>query len=96
MKPYKIVGEAYTFLKAKFNDLEKCGLITKGSSDWGTAVMCVPKDSPTEKFRAVQNFKKVNQLTIKDKYPLRIIDHILIKIKGKKFFCVMDMREGFN
>ena len=53
MKPYKVVGEAFNFLKSKFKELEQCGLITKGASDWGMAVMCIPKDSPTEKFRAV-------------------------------------------
>ena len=55
MKPYKVIGEAYTFLKYKFkfNDLEICGLITRGASEWGTVVMCVPKDSPIEKFRAI-------------------------------------------
>lgn len=33
--------------------MEKDGLVIKGKSEWGTAVMTVPKDSLTEPFRAV-------------------------------------------
>lgn len=71
MKPYKLLGKPYEFLKSKFEELERLGLIVKGSSEWGTAVMTVPKDSVVEPYRAVQNFKRVNNLTKKDNYPLR-------------------------
>ena len=55
IKPYKVVGEAYKILKDKFNELEACGLISKGSFEWGIriTVTCVPKDSPTKRFRAI-------------------------------------------
>ena len=56
MKPYKVVGEAYQFLKNKFDELERYGLVIKGSFEWGIAIMCVPKDSLSEKYRAMQNF----------------------------------------
>ena len=58
-------------MKKKFDEMERLGLISKGKSDWATAVMCVPKDSKEEPFRCVKNFKRVNRITIKDKYPLR-------------------------
>ena len=48
MKPYKLVGQPYEFLKMKFEEYERLGLIRKGSSEWATAVMTVPKDSPTD------------------------------------------------
>ena len=96
MKPYKVLGESYTFLKTKFEELERLGLIKKGHSDWGTAVMTVPKDSSEEKFRAVQNFKKVNSVTKKDIYPLRRIEVILVHIGKKRYKCIVDLRGGFN
>ena len=71
-------------------------MIENGSIEWGIAVMFVPKGSPTEKFRAIQNFKRVNQLIEKDKYPLRHIELILLNLKGKRFKCDLDMRGGFN
>ena len=53
MKPYKLIGEQYTFMKNKFEEMEKFGLITKGESDWAMAIMCVPKKSPTKRFRCL-------------------------------------------
>ena len=53
MKPYKLIGKAYTFAKNKFQEMEDNGLIRPTKSEWGTAIMCVPKDSKTEEFRVV-------------------------------------------
>ena len=53
MKPYKIMGDAYDFMYKKFNQMEKDGLISRGESDWATAVMVVPKDSKEEPYRCV-------------------------------------------
>ena len=33
---------------------------------------------------------------VKDKYPLRLIEHIYLCVKGKNWFCMVDIRGGFN
>ena len=40
-------------MKKKLDKMEHLGLISKGKFDWATAIMCVPKDSPIEPFRAI-------------------------------------------
>ena len=47
------MGAPYNFMKNKFDEMEKYGLISKGKSDWATAVMTVPKESKTEPYRCV-------------------------------------------
>ena len=91
MKPYKVMGKPYEFLKQKFAEMEKLGLIKRGKSKWGTAVMTIPKESAIEPYRAVQNFKKVNSLTNKDRYPLRLIELIIVKVTKKRWKCVLDL-----
>ena len=58
--------------------------------------MCVPKDSKLESFRPIQNYKKLNRQIVKDRYPLRLIDDILLSIKGHEYLCILDMKGGFN
>ena len=40
-------------MKNKFEEMKKFELITKGESYWATTIICVPKDSPIERFRYV-------------------------------------------
>ena len=40
-------------MRKKFDEMERYGLISKGISDWATAIMCVLKDSKEEPFRCV-------------------------------------------
>ena len=43
----------YDFMKKKFDEMEKYGLISKGKSDWAIVVMIVPKESKIEPYRYV-------------------------------------------
>ena len=44
----------------------------------------------------MQDYRKLNEETIRDAYPLPRIPDLLDKLKGKKFFTKMDVRWGYN
>ena len=90
------MGKPYEFLKQKFAEMEKLGLIKSGKSKWGTTIMTIPKESATKPYKAIQNFKKVNSLTKKDPYPLHLIELIIVKGSKKRWKCKLDLRGGFN
>ena len=46
--------------------------------------------------RLVQDYRKLNQITIKNRYPLPLISEIVDKLRGAKFFSKMDVRWGYN
>ena len=46
--------------------------------------------------RPVQDYRKLNEMTIKNRYPLPLIQELIDKLKGSKVFSKMDIRWGFN
>ena len=49
----------------------------------------------TADLRPVQNYIKVNDATVKDRYPLPLINELLDKVKDVKRFTKMDIRKGY-
>ena len=50
----------------------------------------------TGKLRPIQDYRKLNEITIKNKYPLLLIQELIDKLKGAKYFTKMDIRWGYN
>lgn len=98
-KPY--AGSVYSMTldeqKALDEMLEehlKTGRIRPSKSPWGAPFFFVKKKDG--KLRPVQDYRKLNELTIKNKYPLPLISDLITKLKGAKYFTKMDIRWGYN
>jgi hypothetical protein len=48
------------------------------------------------KLRPVQDYRKLNEGTIKNKYPLPLISELIDQLKGAKYFTKLDIRWGYN
>ena len=48
------------------------------------------------KLRPVQDYRKLNEFTVKNRYPLPLIQELIDKLKGAKIFTKMDIRWGYN
>ena len=46
--------------------------------------------------RLVQDYRMLNAMTVKNKYPLPLIPELVSKLRGSKFFTKLDVRWGFN
>lgn len=48
------------------------------------------------KLRPVQDYRKLNEITVKNKYPLPLIQELVDKLKRSKIFTKLDIRWGYN
>lgn len=71
----------------------KAGVITPSKSPWASPIVLVKKADSSVRFCI--DYRKLNELTIKDSYPLPRIDDSLDTLRGSKWFSVIDMQSGY-
>ena len=70
------------------------GYIRPSSSPWGAPVLLVEKmDGP---LRMVVDYRSLNEVTIKNKYPLSMINDLFDQLQGAKVFSKIDLRSGYH
>src|SRR5579863_8511913 len=75
-------------------ELEK-GFIVDGSSPYTSPTFYIPKKDKGE-YRLVVDYRKLNDITVKDHYPMPNVQVELNKLKGKWLFTKFDVRTGYN
>ena len=74
-------------------------IIEHSDSPFNSPLLIVPKKkdaSDKEKWRIVIDFRKLNEQTLQDTYPLPNIDEILDQLGEAKFFSAFDLSSGFH
>lgn len=74
------------------------GIIRPSTSAWSSPIWVVPKKSDAsgkQKWRIVVDFRKLNEKTIDDKYPIPNITDILDKLGKCMYFTTLDLASGF-
>ena len=82
--------ELDTFLKENLDS----GRIRPSKSPMASPVFFVKKKCGG--LRLVQDYRPLNAMTVKNKYPLRLILELIAKLRGAKYFTKLDVRWGFN
>lgn len=75
------------------------GIIRPSTSPWCSPIWIVPKKldaSGQQKWRLVVDYRKLNEKTIDDKYPLPNITEILDKLGKCQYFTTLDLASGFH
>ena len=68
-------------------------VIRRSNSPWSFPVVIVDKKDSTNRFCV--DFRKLNQVTKKNSYPLPLIDDILAMLGKAKFFTSLDLKSGY-
>jgi hypothetical protein len=92
-KPYMMAATELAELKKQLNKLEQKGYIKPSSSPWGAPVLFVKKKDGS--MRLCVDYRALNEVIIKNKYPLLRIDDLFDQLKGAKYFSKIDMRSGY-
>ena len=81
-------------LKTQLQELIEKGFIQPSSSPWGCPAIFVKKKDET--LRLCVDYHPLNEVTIKNKYPLPRIDLLFDQLVGAKVFSKIDLRSGYH
>ncbi|XP_069151096.1 uncharacterized protein [Solanum lycopersicum] len=90
--PYRMAPAELKELKVQLKDLTDKGFIQPSISPWGAPVLFVKKKNGT--LRMCIDYRQLNKVTIKNKYPLPRIDDLFDQLQGSSFFSKIDLRSG--
>lgn len=86
-------------VKKQVKNLLDQGIIRDSISPWNSPIWIVPKkldSNNIQKWRIVIDYRKLNIITIDDKYPIPNVNDILDLLKNSKFFSTIDLASGFH
>ncbi|KAK9086078.1 hypothetical protein Sjap_026489 [Stephania japonica] len=81
-------------LRSQLEELLQKGFIHPSMSPWGAPVLFVKKKDGS--LRLCIDYRKLNQVTIRNRYPLPRIDDLFDQLAGAKFFSKIDLRSGYH
>ena len=93
MRPRQLVLAKREALKLELKRLLKLGVIEPSRSCWASPVVLVTKKDGS--IRLCVNYHRVNDLTLKDSYPLPRIDDSIDTLRGSKWFSTWDLASGY-
>nr|GEX14457.1 putative reverse transcriptase domain-containing protein [Tanacetum cinerariifolium] len=92
--PYQLAPSELKELSEQLKELFKKGFIRPSSSPWGAPVLFVKKKDGS--FRMCIDYRELNKLTIKNKYPLPRIDDLFNQLQGLSVYSKIDLRSGYH
>ncbi|KAG7588696.1 Zinc finger CCHC-type [Arabidopsis suecica] len=92
--PYRMAPAEMAELKKQLEELLDKGFIRPSSSPWGAPVLFVKKKDGS--FRLCIDYRGLNRVTVKNKYPLPRIDELLDQLRGAKWFSKIDLASGYH
>ncbi|GJQ89648.1 putative reverse transcriptase domain-containing protein [Tanacetum coccineum] len=92
--PYRLTPSEMQELSAQLQELADKGFIRPSSSPWGAPVLFVKKKDGS--FRMCIDYRELNKLTVKNRYPLPRIDDLFDQLQGLSVYSKVDLSEGVH
>ncbi|XP_060182450.1 uncharacterized protein LOC132612133 [Lycium barbarum] len=92
--PYRMAPAELKELKAQLKDLLDKGFIRPSVSPWGAPVLFVRKKDGS--LRMCIDYRQLNKVTIKNRYPLPRIDDLFDQLQGAQCYSKIDLRSGYH
>ncbi|GKD34960.1 putative nucleotidyltransferase, ribonuclease H, partial [Tanacetum coccineum] len=92
--PYRMAPIELKELKDQLQELLERGFIRPSVSPWGAPVLFVKKKDGS--MRLCIDYRELNKITIRNRYPLPRIDDLFDQLQGAKHFSKIDLRSGYH
>ncbi|GJU85303.1 hypothetical protein Tco_1292849 [Tanacetum coccineum] len=87
--PYRLAPSEIKELSEQLKELSDKGFIRPSSSPWGAPVLFVKKKDGS--FRMCIDYRELNKLTVKNRYPLPRIDDLFDQLQGSSVYSKIDL-----
>ncbi|GJW81533.1 putative reverse transcriptase domain-containing protein [Tanacetum coccineum] len=81
-------------LSDQLQELADRGFIRPSTSPWGAPVLFVKKKDGS--FKMCIDYRELNKLTVKNRYPLPRIDNLFVQLQGSSTYSKIDLRSGYH
>ncbi|WMV33308.1 hypothetical protein MTR67_026693 [Solanum verrucosum] len=92
--PYRMAPTELRELKVQIQELLDKGFIHPSASPWGAPVLFVKKKDGS--MRMCIDYRQLNRVTIRNKYPLPRIDDLFDLLQSASVFSKIDLRSGYH
>ncbi|GJZ63347.1 putative reverse transcriptase domain-containing protein [Tanacetum coccineum] len=92
--PYRLAPSEMQELSNQLQELTNQGFIRPSTSPWGAPVLFVKKKDGS--FRMCINYRDLNKLTVKNRYPLPRIDELFDQLQGSSVYSKIGLRSGYH
>ncbi|GJR38574.1 putative reverse transcriptase domain-containing protein [Tanacetum coccineum] len=92
--PYRLAPSEMQELSNQLQELADRGFIRPSTSPWGAPILFVKKKDGS--FRMCIDYRELNKLTVKNRYPLPRIDDLFDQLQGSSVYSKIDLRSGYH
>ena len=94
MTPHRMAPVELQELRVQLQELLDKGFIRPNTSPWGVPVLFAKKKDKT--LRLCIDYRKLNRVTIKNRYPLLRIDDLFDQLRGALVYSTIDLRTCYH
>ena len=92
-KPYRIPEARRHAIEGEVKKMLELGVIEESCSPWSSPIVMVPK--PDGSLRFCNDFRKLNEVSTFDAYPMKRVDEMLERLGSARFVSTLDLTRGY-